>query len=101
MPHSTFLVFRNVLTTIILFCKGKLLVTTGEQAKEKLVKRTEVLDLESSDNMCYDLPPYPNELIGSTGGLPHKRYPIICGGTSITYICPWTNKDCYILTKKG
>jgi hypothetical protein len=70
----------------VYFVSGKVLVTTGD--------KSEVIDLEDSNNICQDLEDYPIQVFAAVGGLLNQVYPLVCGGQ------PYT-KSCYIVNQPG
>ena len=90
---------------------GKLLVVTGEHSKwglnkDNFVRSTEIVDVESSNQICHGMPNFPTGVVGSTGGLLNKNNPMVCGGTALGYsgsiiAVPWSTKYCYTLARKG
>ncbi len=57
----------------------KLLVGLGV-AEDRTNAEFEVIDLESSTNICENLIPFPSEVYSATGGLGLDGRPLICGG---------------------
>jgi hypothetical protein len=61
--------------------------------------KSEVIDLEDSNNICQDLEDYPNG-DGAVGGLLNQVDPLVCGGGPQCIFCPFLSssffppKDC-------
>jgi hypothetical protein len=70
------------------------LVTTGNPFSTSV--KSEVIDLEDSNNICQDLEDYPIQVWGAVGGLLNQVDPLVCGGGYSSY----TNV-CYVLNQPG
>jgi hypothetical protein len=71
------------------------LVTTGKHWPYTTSIKSEVIDLEESNNICQDLEDYPIQVEGAVGGLLNQGDPMVCGGGY-----PPTNV-CYVVNQPG
>jgi hypothetical protein len=69
----------------VYFVSGKVLVTTDSV-------KSEVIDLEDSNNICQDLEDYPIEVSDAVGGLLNQVDPLVCGGSPYTSVCYVVNQ---------
>ncbi len=68
------------------------MVATGNPWKEAV--KTEIIDLNSYESKCNNLPDFPLSLRGSTGGYVSDSSPLICGGYDKN---DHTMSDCYVI----
>jgi hypothetical protein len=69
------------------------LVTTGLPNATSV--KSEVIDLEDSNNICQYMEDYPIQVYGAFGGLLNQGDPLVCGGRN-----PFTNV-CYVVNQPG
>jgi hypothetical protein len=66
------------------------LVTTGLPHYTSV--KSEVIDLDDSNNICQDLKDYPIQVRGAVGGLLNQGDPLVCGGYPVTNVCYVVNQ---------
>ena len=81
----------------------KFLITTGSVFTSG-TNKSELIDLESANNVCPSFSEYPLKVVYATGGLLQEQ-PIICGGEYLKdegNLRRWIKTDkCYKLTQNG
>jgi hypothetical protein len=86
----------------VYFVSGKVLVTTGDPRDTSV--KSEVIDLEDSNNFCNDLEDYPIQVHGAVGGLLNQVDALVCGGYPYTNVCYVENQpgqSSEMLEKRG
>ena len=91
----------DIVTLILIFnVEEKILIASGFNDlayPHDDIRESEIIDVEDPNFSCTKVDPFPETLVGATGGLMNGQIPFICGGSDDdTY-----SKDCYQLTDTG